>query len=354
MVKLLLVSIVVPVYNCGESVETMLDLLAKQTYQHIEIVVVDDGSTDDSLRRCMSAAEKDGRIKVFHTENHGSGSARNFGIDHCIGDYVYFPDADDVLAFNAIEVMIEAVHRSSCDTLVFGYETIDKSGRVVARKSYEEVGVSAEEARLRYEEYFLMDSQFAIQGAPWNKLFSMDIIRRHGVRYPDLRRHQDDAFIARYMCYAQSVYFISDVLYTYTENDLALEWKKYPENYIDSVLGLYLERQSTVVSWNPDNQVIADLVEKEYICGVIKALELSFSPKYNYTKEKRKAVQLDILSASAISKHEMPKRFASMRYQRSVMKIIKAGRQSQWRAAMRAKIAMERYAGIVFRFMKRG
>ena len=92
-----LVSIVVPVYNMGNSLEVCVDSLLKQKYYNIEIVLVDDGSRDNSLEVCYKLQKRDSRIQVYHTENRGSGPARNTGIEKATGRYIYFPDADDKL-----------------------------------------------------------------------------------------------------------------------------------------------------------------------------------------------------------------------------------------------------------------
>lgn len=133
-----------------------------------------------------------------------------------------------------------------------------------------------------------MFSPLGIQGAPWNKFFSLHIIKSNNILFPPLRRHQDEGFIGRYMCFCEKVVFIPDILYTYYINDLALEWKKYPVNYIDSVIGLYEVRKSTLLLWNKDDIETHDLVTKEFLCNTIKALELSFSPKMNLNAKQRK------------------------------------------------------------------
>lgn len=101
--KLPLVSIVVPVYNSGQYLRECLDSLLRQTHQDIEIVVVDDGSTDDSPLICDAYARKDSRIAVIHQKNSGALSARRVGVAAATGDFVYFMDADDTISFDTIE-----------------------------------------------------------------------------------------------------------------------------------------------------------------------------------------------------------------------------------------------------------
>ena len=284
-VHMSLVSIVVPVYNMGTKISKCVESLLKQTYSNLEIILVDDGSKDDSLKRCKEIAERDSRVRVYHTENRGSGPARNYGIEHAEGDYIYFPDADDFIAKDTISVLVKATE--GCDLVVFGYKNIDFDGNLKNIKKYPELIKTGDEIRKNYSDYMTTSSFLGIQGAPWNKFFSLDLIKANGISFPALRRHQDEGFIARYMTFVERVHFIPDVLYTYYTNDLSKEWDKYPVDYIDAVIGLLQERKSNILLWNQFDTTTHDMVYREYICNFIKALELSFSPKFGFDMKKR-------------------------------------------------------------------
>jgi len=85
-----MVSVIIPICNVKRFIPRGIKQILRQTYQDIEIILVDDGSTDDSLEECQKWADSDTRIKVFHKENEGAGSARNYGINHASGEYIYF------------------------------------------------------------------------------------------------------------------------------------------------------------------------------------------------------------------------------------------------------------------------
>lgn len=235
------VSIVVPVYNMGSKIEKCVHSLMEQTYKNIEIILVDDGSRDDSFAHCKELALEDCRIVAYHTENMGSGPARNYGISHATGRYIYFPDADDYLEPNAIDVMVNAMGVGDVDLVVFGYKNIGVSGKILKVKTYPELIQRGVNIRANYSDYMTTLSKLGIQGAPWNKFFDMNVIREHNISYPPLGRHQDEGFIASYMTHTTCVHFITDVLYTYYTNDLKKEWDKYPVTYIEAVCGLYNE-----------------------------------------------------------------------------------------------------------------
>ena len=104
-----MVSIVVPVYNAEKYLEDCLISLVDQTYENIEIILVDDGSVDDSGRICDCWAEKDDRIIVYHKKNEGVSATRNFGIQRARGKFLMFVDADDMLVLNAVEYMVKEI-----------------------------------------------------------------------------------------------------------------------------------------------------------------------------------------------------------------------------------------------------
>lgn len=316
------VSIVVPVYNMGDKIETCVQSLIKQTYQNIEIILVDDGSKDDSYQHCLHLAEIDSRIIALHTENRGSGPARNHGIDHATGRYIYFPDADDYLEPNAIAILVDAIKDGECDLVVFGFKNVNQNGTEISVKKYSEAVRNGEMIRKDYSSYMTTSSEYGIQGAPWNKFFALSVIKTHAIEFPSLRRHQDEGFIARYMCHSKRVHFIEDVLYTYYVNDLQKEWQKYPIDYIDSVIGLNETRKDTILSWNPDDKMTHDLISKEYICNIIKAFELSFSPKMKFDRGQRINWMKEMSNKSKIRDMASPDILGY--YQRCVMRLIKS------------------------------
>lgn len=316
----ILVSIVVPVYNMGTKIECGVESLIKQTYQNIEIILVDDGSKDDSLVVCNKIAEKDNRVKVFHTENQGSGPARNYGISQAKGKYIYFPDADDILAGNAIEILVNSAEKSGVDLVVFGYRSMAPSGKVISRKKYVNTIVDGSVVRSNYLEYYGSYMPFSIQGAPWNKFFKRQVIEKNKVEYPPLRRHQDEAFIARYLTYCDKIQFIDNVFYTYYVNDIALQWDKYPINYIDAVIGLYKDRQNNMLTWNSDDSETHAGVYREFICNAIKALELSFSPKHGFDYTMRLNWIKNKIEDSGIRNIDIPRGLGW--YQTIVLKLI--------------------------------
>ena len=334
------VSIIVPVYNMEKSLWQSVDALLAQDYENIEIILVNDGSKDGSGEVCDRLAAKDGRVRAIHTENRGSGPARNAGVAAAGGEYAYFPDADDYLEPYAISRMVAAMEDGECDLVVFGFRNVNQNGKTTFEKKYPSTVQNGEEIRKNYADYMAMARPFCIQGAPWNKFFDLRVIRENGVEFPPLRRHQDEGFIGRYMCHAKNVRFISDVLYTYYVNDLKKEWQKYPVDYIDAVTGLYAVRRETILTWNAEDTLTHDMIAREYICNVIKAMELTFSPKHTLTAAERKETVKRYIEQTGICELTTPA--CLMRYQRTMLALMRKKQYALLMAALALKIRVER------------
>ncbi len=123
-----LISIIVPVYNIEKYLERCVNSIRKQTYSNLEILLVDDGSTDKSGALCDAFAKEDVRIRVFHKENGGSSSARNFGIAQAGGAYCGFVDSDDYISENMYELLYRAIEESGAEIAQIGRDEIDEAG----------------------------------------------------------------------------------------------------------------------------------------------------------------------------------------------------------------------------------
>lgn len=320
-----LVSIVVPIYNMGNIADKCLRGLLKQDYNNLEYIFVNDGSTDNSLEVCRCIAEEDARVKVFSTENRGSGPARNYGIVKSKGEYIYFPDADDYLRKDAISTLIKKVNEfPDADLFVFGFNNVNEKGSIIDVKRYPNQVFNADDLRKDYSQCMGTRTQLGIQGAPWNKFFKMTVIKDNYLEYPSLRRHQDEGFIARYMCFASKVVFMSDVLYSYVVNDIRKTWSKYPIDYYKAVIGLNEIRKETILCWNANDNTTHKFIQREYICNIIKSLELMFSPKINKAGITKKDYVSNILNKSELLNQNIPSVLGP--YQTLVLRLLKISR----------------------------
>ena len=118
------ISIIVPVYKVEQYLPKCINSILAQTYQYWELLLIDDGSPDNSGKICDEFAQKDERIRIFHKKNGGVSSARNLGLDYAEGDYVMFVDSDDWLSNDCLRVCVHEVEANKLDALQFGFISV--------------------------------------------------------------------------------------------------------------------------------------------------------------------------------------------------------------------------------------
>lgn len=205
-----LVSIIVPIYNVEMYLNRCLESIHKQSYKNLEILLIDDGSTDNSYKICQKWEKIDERIKVFHIQNGGVSNARNIGINNSKGKYIVFIDSDDYIDKLYIEKLITSKLKNNTELCLCGYYKVqDKKKKLVS-----EVG-----KRYILKEYVEIMKKWKMDpliGSPWNKLFDKHIIDKYNIRFKnDVIYAEDYMFNVEYLMHINSVYIIKDGLYYY-------------------------------------------------------------------------------------------------------------------------------------------
>jgi len=159
------ISVVIPIYNAENYLDKCLTSIIHQSYNNLEVILVDDGSTDSSLKLCKEWTKKDKRIKVFHQENAGVSAARNYGIKKCSGDYISFIDSDDYLELDMYEKMTNPLNKKKYDVLVCNYYVESNSQTIL--------GITYKPTASWEVEMF---DKGNVRGYLWNKLYARDIL----------------------------------------------------------------------------------------------------------------------------------------------------------------------------------
>lgn len=205
------ISIIVPIYNVQNSLERSVNCLLSQTYKNLEIILVDDGSTDYSGKVCDRIAEKDKRVKVIHKKNGGVSQARNTGLAAATGEYVQFADSDDTLSPDFCRIMKEALESSGKSMVMCGYRVV----HVALGFSTDCVcpGVTVDLKEEGASEIFFQTMKTQLLYAPWNKLFIREKIRKDFRE--DISLAEDAIFAVNYLEENPGFTIIEDVLYDY-------------------------------------------------------------------------------------------------------------------------------------------
>ena len=196
-----MISIIIPVYNTEKYLRRCLDIIVAQTYKDFECILVDDGSTDGSDKICDEYAAKDNRFKVFHKKNGGVSSARNIGIAHANGEWLYFCDSDDKL--HDTESLTDLLKLASeADLAVGSYIAPDDNGNDVT-DTLESIKpfVGILSGKEYISEHIEPKLNIGYIGFLWNKLFRRDIIVKNQLHFdPDIKYAEDLLFITQYVC----------------------------------------------------------------------------------------------------------------------------------------------------------
>lgn len=213
-----LVSVVIPVYNAEATLGATVESVLSQTYRNIEVVLVDDGSTDGSLAVAYELSRADRRIRAIHSENGGVSRARNRGIDEAKGDYLMFVDADDLLEPEAAEALVGDALAGGAPLAICGmsFDTLDESGRLVSGRA-RSMGWSAIVADLAHAgcTYERLYEANYVQSA-WAKLFSLEELRAFNIRFDEsLSSFEDHAFMLSCLACMAPLAVDARVLYRY-------------------------------------------------------------------------------------------------------------------------------------------
>lgn len=209
MVEEKLVSVIVAVYNIEEYLPRCVDSILAQTYENLEIVLVDDGSQDRSGSICDAYAEKDRRVKVIHKKNGGLSDARNAGMDAASGEYIGFVDGDDWIEPDMYRAMYYACEREKAQVAACRYKQITKSG-VIDGSAGNSVSLSRDEA---LEIYVCGDDRYLIYNSVWSKLFVRDLVG--DMRFPVGKNSEDIMFTTRAFCRMERLAYLDEAYYNY-------------------------------------------------------------------------------------------------------------------------------------------
>ena len=217
-------SVIVPVYNAEQYLRRCVDSILDATIflgggGKREIILIDDGSIDDSSRICNELAEKNREIKVFHISNQGVSKARNYGIENSRGKYIAFVDADDYIEKNMYKIMIAQMESdSTLDVGVCLWNFIDQNGKKVVNKENISFSAYGKQTGRDFLKHIYDDSYTnGIVVSPWNKIFKRECIVKHKMvgRYAE-----DDYLMSKVFSNDDCrIVVIKEILYNYCEND---------------------------------------------------------------------------------------------------------------------------------------
>lgn len=218
-----MISIIIPIYNAGKYLTQCLESIRMQTYRDFEVLLIDDGSTDNSAEICKSIANSDNRFHYHNKKNGGVSRARNYGLLHAKGQWICFVDADDWITHNYLQALTS--QKPEADITFFGVYTVNPDGSqatLTPTPVYTEKREHIEEAIFTLRCGDLGD----ILGWTWDKMFRAEIIRKNNIRFPEnISFREDEIFTLEYCRYITSLRIIAQPLYYYRKTNDGLTSK---------------------------------------------------------------------------------------------------------------------------------
>lgn len=235
-----LVSVIIPVWNTAEPVKKLIKQLFGQSYRNIEIIAVDDGSSDDSLRVLEKLAETDQRLKVVHQENAGVSAARNRGIELAKGKYLIFVDSDDGVGTDFVEVLVEAMEKNPDATLAL---TGKRYNKLLEQKTVDSFARPRRKRRKNEKLSHYVIYLMILDGRMYSmtgKIFRTEVVQKHKIRLEVGRDFAEDTkFTMDYLAANDGeIVFIPQALYEYnfgTETSVvkksSQDWNNWEKSY---------------------------------------------------------------------------------------------------------------------------
>ena len=212
---LILTSIIMPVYNSNAYMQLSLESVLTNCLKNFEIICIDDGSTDNSLKILQQYTLKDSRIKILKQNNQGAAAARNLGLKHANGEYVIFLDSDDYFEPDLIEQSVAKAEKFDADIVIFKAEAFDDvtgktsalNDRISKLPEYQQKVFSYKDIPEDIFNSFLT--------APWNKLYRKSFLDKHGFKFQNIKRTNDLLFVCQTLVAAKRIILLDKVLVHY-------------------------------------------------------------------------------------------------------------------------------------------
>lgn len=211
------ISIIVPIYNVEKYISECIKSILNQTYKNFELILVDDGSSDNSGRICQYYEKSDKRIVYIIKDNGGVSSARNLGLKYAKGEYISFVDADDCLKESFLE---ELIKYNEYDLIIGGYKEYYNQTKGVLISNEETFYINDKNAR-KIDNLFCENGVHVLFYFPWNKLYKREIIISNNLFFKDnIIASEDTIFIMDYIRYAKNIIIVpyNNYLYRYIKN----------------------------------------------------------------------------------------------------------------------------------------
>lgn len=232
-----LISIIIPIYNVEKFLPYSLERIINQSYNNIEIILVNDGSTDNSKIICQEYEKRDKRIKLINQKNQGAASARNTGIHNARGEYIGFMDPDDAISLQFYECLYKLIKDTNADITECATVQISESEFFNNKYKFDEIDDLEYETvnkkgalhRIHNEEIYIVGKSLVV----WNKLYKKELWDK--VRFPEGKRYEDDATTYKIFYQINKLVSTEKILHNYVQRENSAMHQEFSENRLEAL-----------------------------------------------------------------------------------------------------------------------
>ena len=245
--KIIKVSVIIPVYNVEKYLRRCLDSVINQTLQELEIICVNDGSTDNSAKILEEYRRKDNRIIILNQENLGQGIARNLGMKIAKGKYIGFVDSDDWIDLNFFEKLYASAEKYKADAACAEILRPHKSGKISIKLRFEQEKVLT----TCYEKYSV--NNMPRQNYVWNKIYRKSELTRQKIFFKEGALFEDISFINHFIYFSEKIVVVPGVIYYYWANNKSVTREMRDKNQIDLIAA-----RADLIKFSREHHIIFD------------------------------------------------------------------------------------------------
>ena len=289
-------TVVIPVFNSEKYIERCLNSIIKQTYKNLDIIVINDGSRDNSLKICNQIANVDKRVRVFNQKNKGVSITRNRGIEEAKGDFIIFVDSDDWIEKNTIESVNNEIEKNDVEMVMYGIRTSitkNKKKSIVIKKRFDSL----------LKKMIVNESL----NGPVNKVYNLDLIKKYNIKFMEkIDIAEDLLFNFYYFININSMVMINDELYyCCTDNRESLSRKYNPNKYEQLMIVNNLIEESLLINHKKELMKSVKFIRIKNIFSCIidfnrKQCLLTKKEKKQFIKKMHKENRIGILFGNGI------------------------------------------------------
>lgn len=286
-----MISVVVPVYNAEKMLKYCIDSILNQCYNNVELLLINDGSTDNSGALCDEYAQKDGRVKAVHQANAGVSAARNKGIELSSGEYICFVDSDDYIDREYFSQLLKLKEQApQCDNIWCGfYTTSSYTGKDILEQAVLEPDISVSHTDRQH----IMDlHKRRLDCGPYCKLYSAAVIKANGIRFPKgYSLGEDLIFNLEYLDHTDGrILILNKPLYFYVTDSQGSLTKKFHEDLFEKYKCLHAAMLEYLSRWNCDSKQLESFYEScfyiyDYVLRNTFKKDSSIKKKYQYNRQ---------------------------------------------------------------------